>query len=38
MEKVKNVGEVIKKLRKSNNMTQQELANKLNVKHQTIQK
>ena len=38
MEEEKNVGEIIKKLRRNNNMTQQELADKLNVKHQTIQK
>lgn len=38
MEEGKNVGEVINKLRRNNNMTQQELADKLNVKHQTIQK
>ena len=38
MEEEKNVGEIIKKLRRNNNMTQQELAGKLNIKHQTIQK
>ena len=38
MEEEKNVGEVINRLRRNNNMTQQELADKLNVKHQTIQK
>lgn len=38
MEEGKNVGEVINRLRRNNNMTQQELADKLNVKHQTIQK
>ena len=38
MEEKKNVGEIIKKLRRNNNMTQQELAGKLNIKHQTIQK
>ena len=38
MEVEKNVGEIIKKLRRNNNMTQQELAGKLNIKHQTIQK
>ena len=38
MEEEKNVGEILKKLRRNNNMTQQELAGKLNIKHQTIQK
>ena len=38
MEEEKNVGEIINRLRRNNNMTQQELADKLNVKHQTIQK
>ena len=38
MEEGKNVGEVINRLRRNNNMTQQELAGKLNIKHQTIQK
>jgi transcriptional regulator with XRE-family HTH domain len=38
MEEGKNVGKMINKLRKNSNMTQQELADKLNIKHQTIQK
>ena len=38
MEEGKNVGKMINKLRRNSNMTQQELADKLNIKHQTIQK
>ncbi len=38
MEEGKNVGKMINKLRKNSNMTQQELADKLNIKHQTIKK